>query len=166
MRLFFIYLITLCGLFACTANYSFTGASISPETKTISIQYFTNETNLAPPSISQDFTEALRDVFLSQTNLVLVENGGDLQLSGKITGYRTEAIAVQTDDFASGNRLQITVNAKFVNRNDEIQNFAQSFNRFADFNGDQDLSSVEAELIKNVNDQLIQDIFNRAVSNW
>jgi len=38
--------------------YSFTGASISPEVKTISIQYFPNNAPLIEATLSQSFTDA------------------------------------------------------------------------------------------------------------
>ena len=45
----------------CKTHYSFSGASIPPEAKTVSVEYFQNNASLAPPTLSQTFTEALRD---------------------------------------------------------------------------------------------------------
>lgn len=154
---------------SCQTNYSFTGASIPPDVKTVSIKYFPNNAPLAQPTLSQSFTEALRDIFLSQTNLTLVENSGDLQFEGSISGYAVTSAAVQGNDFstASLNRLTITVNVTFVNTKDEAQSFAgQSFSRFADFSASQNLAAVEQELIRDINNQLVQDIFNKSVTNW
>ena len=152
----------------CKAKYSFTGASIPVDVKTVSIQYFPNYAPLAQPILSQAFTEALRDIFLSQTNLNLIEKSGDLQFEGAITGYSTSPIAIQGNDVstASLNRLTITVNVKFINTKDENQNFESSFSKFTDYDASQNLSAVETVLIKEINDQLVQDIFNKAVTNW
>jgi len=55
--------------------YSFTGASISPEVKSVSITFFPSFAALAPANMPQIFTEELRDKFVSQTNLGLLQNG-------------------------------------------------------------------------------------------
>lgn len=161
---FIIAIITLS--ISCRVKYSFTGASIPPDVKTVSIQFFKNNAPLANPTLSQSFTEALKDIFNSQTNLGLVSGGGDLNFEGAITGYSTSPVAIQGNDAAALNRLTITVNVKFTNLKDEKQNFEQSFSRFSDYSSSQNLSAVESNLIRDINSQLVQDIFNRAVSNW
>jgi outer membrane lipopolysaccharide assembly protein LptE/RlpB len=155
----------------CKVNYSFTGASIAPDVKTVSIQYFSSYAPLAKPTYSQTFTEALRDIFVSQTNLSFVSKGGDLQFEGAITSYNASPIAIQGTDAnglnkAAQNRLSITVKVKFVNNKDEKQNFETTFTRFADFPTTSALAAEEERLIKEINTQLVQDIFNKAVINW
>ena len=146
--------------------YSYTGASVSPDIKTISIKYFTNLAQLAPPTLSQVFTEAMKDKFISQTNLTMVERNGDLNFEGTITGYSTSPIAIQGNETAAKNRLTITVNVKFTNQKDEKMNFETTFTRYSDFDSNAILSSVETVLIKDINTQLVQDIFNKAIINW
>jgi hypothetical protein len=165
---FIIIVFSLWALQSCKFGYSFTGASIAPDVKTVSIKTFQNVAPLAQPTLSQTFTESLKDIFLTQTNLTLVEKSGDLQFEGKITGYSVAPVAIQGNQVstASLNRLTITVQVKFVNTKDENQNFEQSFTRFADFDASRNLASVENELTKDINSQLSQDIFNRAVTNW
>jgi hypothetical protein len=158
-------------LWACRVNYSFTGASISPDVKTISIQFFQIQAPLAKPTLGQSFTEALKDIFLNQTSLKLVNRGGDLQIEGAITGYSTAPVAIQGADAsglnqAAANRLSITVSVKFVNTKDEKQSYETNFTRFADFPSSVTLSAVEDGLIREINTQLVQDIFNRSVTNW
>ena len=53
------------------------------------------------------------------------------------------------------------INSRFTGRSVET-----SFSRFADYESSQNLASVEDDLIADINGQLTQDIFNRAVSNW
>jgi|694.fasta_scaffold16509_11 hypothetical protein len=171
---FLLTLLCLCvSVFSnsCKVNYSFTGASISPDVKTISIQYFQNFAPLAKPSVGQLFTESLKDVYLSQTNLKLINKGGDLQIEGSITNYVTTPVAIQGTsangiNAAASNRLTMTVNVKFVNLKDERQNFENTFSRFADFPSTSSLAAEEDRLINEINTQLVQDIFNRTVANW
>src|SRR5688572_18184515 len=79
----------------CRVKYSFTGASISPDIKTISIQYFTNNAPIAKSTLSQTFTESLKNVFSTRTDLLFVKDNGDIQFEGSITDYRTQSMAVQ-----------------------------------------------------------------------
>ena len=162
-----ISLILLILLGGCKVNYSFTGASISPDVKTISIDYFQNKASLVVPTLSRDLTEALRDYFTSQTSLVLVERGGDLDLEGTITGYDAgKPVAIQGNETAALNRMTITVSVKFTNKKDEKQNFESSFSRYQDYPSSQPLSVVQNQLIEEINKQLVQDIFNKSVVNW
>lgn len=147
-------------------NYSFTGASISPDIKTISIQYFPNYASLGPATLSQSSTEALKDLFIRQTSLSLISKNGDLQFEGQITNYNTAPVGIQSNDRAAANRLTITVEVRFTNTKDATQNFETSFSAFEDYDSNQDLTSVEQDLIEAINERLAQDIFNRSVSNW
>lgn len=151
---------------SCRMSYSFTGASISPEVKTISIDNFPNKAMLVVPTLSRNFTEALQDYFTSQTNLILVDRNGDLKLEGSITGYAVQPQAISGNEVAQLNRLTITVQVKFSNRFDEKLNFETNFSRYLDYPSSQNLVSVQDDLIAEINDQLVQDIFNKAVVNW
>jgi len=150
----------------CKIHYSFTGGSVPPEAKTVSVQYFQNNASLAPPTLSQTFTEALRDKLSSQTRLALVNKGGDLGFEGSVIGYTTGPIAIQSTDQAALNRLTITVNVKYTCMFDEKKNFEQLFSRYADYTSDQNIASIEDQLTREINEQLVQDIFNRALNNW
>jgi hypothetical protein len=161
-RLFFVILLTS-GL---SCKYSFTGASIGPEIETVSVDYFKSYAQLAPPLLEQTFTEALKDIFISQTNLRLIDGVGDLHFEGKITGYNTKPISVGTEQTANSERLTITVRVKFTNAKEPKNNYDRSFSRFQDYDATQSLQSVENELIADINQQLVQSIFDAAVSNW
>jgi hypothetical protein len=157
--------IILLAIFSCKINYSFTGASISPNIKTISIAFFPNYSTLVNPSLSQTFTEALKDKFVSQTSLELMKEDGDLQFSGEITDYRTTPAAI-TGDLASQTRLTITIKVKYVNTKDSTQDFEKSFSQYSDFPSSSSLDAVEGELVKEIIDKINDDIFNASVSNW
>lgn len=150
----------------CKVKYSLNGATIPIEAKTISVDFFNNNTTLGSPIISQKFTEKLRDVVSSQTNLALVKQNGDLQFSGEITDYNVAPVAIQSTDQAASNRLTMTVKVKYNNKFDATKNFEQNFTRFADYKTSSSLSAEEAELLTSINKQLTEDIFNKAFNNW
>ncbi len=155
----------LTSLSSC-GTYSFTGASISPEVKSVSIDFFPSYAPLAPANMPQAFTESLRDLFVSRTNLDLITKNGDIHFEGYISGYRTIPVAIQGNETAARNRLTIDVNVTYANVKDETKSFEKSFSRFADFDATQNLTDVEQGLIEEINELLVLDIFNEAVVNW
>lgn len=162
--LFFILLISIAG--GCKVNYSMSGASIAPDVKTLAVKYFNKTATLGPATLSQEFTEKLKEKFLTQTNLSLVNGSADLTLEGTISSYIVTPQAIQPNETAATNRLSITVNVKFTNIKDEKQNFESSFTRFSEYTSNQNLSAVEATLVSDIISQLLDDIFNKAVINW
>lgn len=147
-------------------NYSFTGASIDPRTKTVSVDYFPNVSPIVAPRLSQTLTEKLKNKFIIETSLQVTPSGGDLQFSGKITSYITTPVAIQGNQTSSLNRLTVTATVKFVNKIDEKKSFETTFTNFVDFSSKDNFSSVENKLIEDVTTMMVQDIFNKAVINW
>jgi hypothetical protein len=156
-------------LAGCTVSYSFSGASISADTKTISVAYFPNRAPIVNPTLSQEITEKLKDKFISQTSLNMVSGEGDLSFDGEITGYDIKPIAItggDQSDRASLNRLTVTVKVRFVNEKDPTKNFDSQFMAYEDYSSDRGLDAVEGELIPLIIEKLVEDIFNRSVVNW
>lgn len=162
-KLIFLSLIFLVG---CTIKYSFTGASIPPDAKTIYITEFKNVAPLINPALSNDLTEALKDKFVTQTSLKLGDENADLFFSGSITDYNTKPMAIKKGDVASQNRLTIVIKVKFVNNKDTKANFESSFSRYRDYDSEYSLADVEDELVKAIIEELVDDIFTKAVVNW
>jgi hypothetical protein len=150
----------------CKVNYSMTGASISPDVKTIEVRYFQKTAALGPSNLSQTFTEKLKDKFLTGTSLSIINGSADLTLEGSITGYNVSPQTIQSNEIAAQNRLTISVNVKFTNLKDEKQNFESTFTRYADFPSSTNITSIEDQLVEEINTQLVDDIFNKAVINW
>lgn len=146
--------------------YSFSGASIPAEAKTVSVAYFPNHAQLVNPMLSNDFSSALRDAMMNQTPLDMVDEGGDLAFEGEITDYRTTPVAITAAQTAAMNRLTITVKVRFSNRFDESKDFEQNFSHYEDYPSDQDLSAVQDNLTATIIEALVEDIFNKALVNW
>lgn len=146
--------------------YSFSGASIPAEAKTVSVQYFPNHAQLVSPTLSNEFSTALRDAMMNQTPLDMVEDNGDLSFEGEITDYKTTPIAITAGQTAALNRLTITVKVRFSNHLDESKNFESTFSRYEDYPSDQDLNAVQETLSATIIEALVEDIFNKALVNW
>lgn len=158
-------------LTGCKIGYSFTGASISPAVKSVFIDYFANRARVINPTLSQTFTEAMKDKFVNETGLSMAREQGDLEFAGEITGYDVRPLSIQQSgttgkDFASMNRLTITIKVVFTNNKDHTQDFNNSFSAYYDWESSQTLSAVESSAVGVIVPQLIDDIFNKSVANW
>lgn len=147
--------------------YSFTGTSIQPDVKTVTINYFEYKALKVNPSLSNQITEALQEKFIKLTKLELVDVEGDLEITGAVTGYDVKATAVTANEEAAKNRLTVNVKISFTNRKYPEDDFPdKSFSAYADFDAMSSLDAVEAELCEQIVEQLCEDIFNATVANW
>lgn len=166
--LFILILFSGCGI------YSFTGASISPDIKTISFQNFFNNSPLGPSNMSVLFNEKIKDYFERNTSLTIVDENGDLEIEGTIEDFSLSPVAPTAEGgrdsqfFTGLTRLTIRVNATYFNKFDDQFNYEnKSFSFYRDFNQDtEELSSNEQEFLEEIFDQIILDIFNASVANW
>ncbi|MBO5226008.1 MAG: LptE family protein [Parabacteroides sp.] len=164
-----IWILSLIGLLvtACSISYKFNGASIDyTKVKTITIKDFPNQAPLVYPPLSQNFTEALKDIYTRQTRLQLVNNNGDLDLEGEITGYELTPMAVKEDAYASQTKLTITVRVRYSNRVNPDEDFEQSFSAYREFDANQMLQDVQDELCEEIVEELVDQIYNATVANW
>ena len=155
---------------SCKIGYSFTGASISPSVKTVFVDYFSNRARVVNPMLSQNFSEAMKDKFVNESGLSMARDQGDLEFSGEITGYDVRPLSIQQSnkgqDFASMNRLTVTVKVVFTNNKDHTQDFNTTFTAYYDWESTQSLNSVESTAVEVIVAQLVDDIFNKSVANW
>lgn len=154
---------------ACTYKLSLNGVSIPANMKTLRVEFFENTAPLVVNTLSQQFTEALKERIRNTTSLSVVNGEADAVMSGTIIDYNIAPVSVQatnntTAPLADQTRLTITVNVKYVCDADKKLSFEQPFTKYKDFKGE--LGSQEQALILDINKQLIEDIFNKAFANW
>ncbi len=154
----------------CKIKYSLSGASISPDVKSVFVDYFRNRSRVINPTLSQTFTEAMKDKFVNETGLTLNTDQGDLEFSGEITGYDVRPLSIQKSDtgrdFASMNRLTVTVKVIFVNNKNHDQDFNTTFSAYYDWDSNKTINQIESEAVQVIVQQLTEDIFNKSVANW
>ncbi|KGE14218.1 LptE family protein [Sphingobacterium deserti] len=152
---------------SCGVKYRFSGGSIPENMKTVNVQFFENIAPLVYATLSQNFTEGLKERIRSQSRLSQVNGDADAMFEGVITGYDISPAAVEANsDRAALNRLTITVKVKYTNRLDETgeSNFEQSFTQFREFSGL--VQNQEDGLTMQIISLLTEDIYNRAFANW
>ncbi|WP_298611918.1 LptE family protein [uncultured Odoribacter sp.] len=148
-------------------KYSMTGASISPDVKTYSVDYFPNRALLVVPYLSTLFREKLTEYLRTKTSLKeMTDNNGDIRFEGEIVGYYQKPIDIQRDEIASSNRLTIEIRVKYTNTKDDKYDFDSRFSNYTDYSIDIDFDSAEEGLITTILDKIIEDIYNKALVNW
>ena len=172
-KIIYISLICLCvtsckiNFGAVSAEYSTSGASISPETKTYSIDYFPNKALLVVTYLSSKFSDELKKYIKQKTGLnEITNNNGQVRFEGQITGYENKPMDIKQNEVAASNRLTITIRVKYTNTLDDKFDFDQSFSNYADYSTDADFNSIEEALIEEIIQKIIEDIYTKAFVNW
>ena len=166
MKQLLTYLLITIGICACKVEFTLNGASVPEGLETFTVQYFENRAPLINPNLSQNFTESLKDRITNESKLKLESQNGDIDFSGEITGYSIRPMAIQSDALSAETRLTVTVKVRYRNFKDPKTNWESSFKAYQDFPSEQNITEIEEELIVLILEQITQDIFNKAFSDW
>jgi len=150
-----------------SACYSLKGISIDPSVKTFYVRTFDNRAQSAYATIAVDFTERLKDKIRNQTRLTYADVDPDVVFTGYIADYSVTSVAPKPGESTAFNRLTITVNLNYHSEKDttnDIKN--QNFSFFQDYPSTTNLLQVQDQLVKTIFDQILEDIFNKAFTNW
>lgn len=148
-----------------TGCYSLNGSSLPPEIKSVQIDVFPNYAPLQNITLSQRFTNDLRDRFQKRTPLSVVKEKGDIVLSGEITDYR-ESYSAVTGDQATKNRLTIRIKVNYVNNLDDKKSFEKTFEDYAEYDANRTLTQVEGTLVPEITERIIDQIYSAVVTDW
>ncbi len=146
--------------------YSFSGTSIQPDVKSLSVEYFENKALKVNPSLSSSLSDALIEKYRKLTRLDILSEMGDMNVAGEIVNYDTKPMAVTKDEQASQNRLTIVVKIYFTNKLHPEEDFEKTFSAYADYDANEMLDAVEETLCEEIIEKLVEDIFNATVANW
>ena len=167
MRYMGLLMVILLMATACTVSYKFNGASINYDIiKTISLESFPNRAVYQWGPMESMFNNALSDIYANQTKLQQVARGGDLSLSGEITSYDQVNKSISSDGYSSMMQLKMTVNVRFENTKNHSEDFERQFSASREFDTSQQLNDVQEELVNQMIDEIVEQIFNATVANW
>jgi hypothetical protein len=162
----YILILVIATTFSGCSVYNFTGTG-PIDAKTFQVNFFQNNADLIEPGIDRQFTLALQDLIMNQTNLNLVSNSGDLTYEGEIVDYRITPMTATADQQAAQNRLTIRINVRFSNRKKETDDFEKTFEFYYDFPGTSlPTGSVLNAAITTIFERITQDIFNESLAKW
>ena len=161
----------IASVFGLNGTYSFSGASIPDAASTFSVAYIVDNTSEFP-TLATTLTEGLRDRFIRQTRLSMVPEGGDLAFEGNIVTAGEAPATIEAsgggqDAGSTRNRMTITVQIMFTNEVQPELSFSnrQSFSAYVDY----DLTSrpgADNQLVADLVEMLVENIFNAAVAQW
>lgn len=154
-------------LSACSISYSFNGSSIDyNKVKTISIDKFPIRCAYVWAPMESMFYNSLNDEYANKTKLSVLKKNGDLQLSGEITEYSQLNKSISSEGYSAQTQLKMTVNVRYVNTTNRTEDFEKTFSATAEYDSSQQLSAVQEELVQQIIDDIVDQIFNATVANW
>lgn len=157
---YFLFSFSACGI------YSFSGVTIPDDIKSISIAYFPNQAPQVAPTLSQVFTEKLRDKFQNETRLFLTPQNGDYHIEGIISDYKIEPVGVSGNTTATENRLTMMSKVTFQCLAYPKLNYTKTYTNFVNFEASTNFATIENRLIDEVTAMMVQDIFNDIALKW
>lgn len=165
-KLTYILIIIFCFSLNSCKYYNFTGTG-KIDAETFQVNYFQNTADLVEPGIERTFTLALQDILQNQTSLNLVNQGGDLLYEGEIVEYRITPMTATADQRAAQNRLTISVNVRFTNKNKEEDDFEKRFSFFYDYPANEQMSgNTLTTALDEIFTRITQDVFNASLAKW
>lgn len=150
-------------------SFSFRDGSVPPEWKRFMVETFDNSAPNAPIGYPPELTELVKDAIQNRVGLKLVSDESEdpqIIITGIIRSYDVAPMAIQPTDVAAKNRLTITAYFEiFISApTEDVMELRAT--RFVDFDADLDIGEAQATLLQEINDQIIQDLINKLLSNW
>jgi hypothetical protein len=162
---YFILFAVAIGINSCSV-YNFTGTG-KIDANTFQVNYFQNNAPLVQPGIERIFTQRLQNLIQNQTNLNLVNSGGDLVYEGEIVDFRNMPTTATADIRAAQTKLTIVVNVRFINKKKESDNFEKRFSFFFDYPANEQLVGARlSEALDAIFERITQDVFNESLAKW
>jgi hypothetical protein len=159
---FLLFTITGC------VRYSFTGTSIPADVRTIYIPFFPDQSQSGLGDLSDRLNQALVQRFINQSRLSLENDReiADAYIEGAIQNYVNRPFSVAGNEQANLNEVQITVRALFQYADDEEPLWNKNFSGNATYDVLDNPVDGEIEAARQALEQIANNMFNDAVSNW
>ena len=134
--------------------------------KTILITDFQNRAEYVYAPLATEFNQKMKDMFIQQTRLQLVNSSGDLEIDGEIVGYNQYNESVDASGYSSKVKVTLTVNVRYVNNTNHEEDFERQFSAFQTYDSSRLLTEVQDQLIGVMVKDIVEQIFNATVANW
>ena len=154
-------------LIGCKVSISLNGSSIDyTKTKSIAVEKFPIRCAYVWAPMESMFYNSLSDAYANKTKLQVLQRNGDLHLSGEITEYSQLNKSISSDGFSAQTQLKMTVNVRFTNNTHHPEDFEKTFSATAEYDSSQQLNAVQEELVQQMINDIVDQIFNATVANW
>jgi outer membrane lipopolysaccharide assembly protein LptE/RlpB len=154
-------------LTACSVSYKLSGTSIDyTKTKSISMDKFPIRSNYVWSPMEAMFYNSLSDAYARKTKLTVLKRDGDLQLAGEIVEYSQTNKSISSEGYSAQVQLKMTVNVRFTNTKNHDEDFEQRFSATTEYESTMQLVNVQDQLVQEMIDNIVDQIFNATVANW
>lgn len=152
---------------SCSVSYKFNMSSIDyTKVKTIQIADFPIRSSYVWGPMGPMFNNRLKEQYADHTKLSQVKRNGDLKIEGEITSYSQRNKSVSAEGYSAQTELSITVNVRFTNNTNHQEDFEQQFTATTSYETTQSLAAVQEQLVTEMIDDIVDQIFNATVANW
>ncbi len=166
-------ILILCLMFILSScwptSVSFRDGSVPPEWKKFMVSTFENKASNAPISYSSNLTELVKDAIQNRVGLTLVTEESEhpqVSITGTVASYSITPLSLQENSAEVKNRLTIRANFEIFISEPEEDVMKVNSSRFADYDASQDVGAIQDQLLEEINDQIVQDVINKLLSNW
>jgi outer membrane lipopolysaccharide assembly protein LptE/RlpB len=170
MNVKYFILIPILALTACwPTSVSFQDGSVPPEWKRFMVQTLESKAANAPISYAPNLTEDVKDAIQNRVGLKLVSSEAQdpqVNVTGVVQSYNVTPLSLQDNTAEVKNRLTIRASFEIFITEPEEDVMTLNVSRFADFDASQDVGTIQNQLLEEINDQIVQDILNKLLSNW
>ena len=87
-------------------------------------------------------------------------------IEGEITQYQQRNKSVTSEGHSAQTELSMTVNVRFTNNVNHSEDFERQFSAQSTYETTQSLNSVQEELVTQMVEDIVDQIFNATVANW
>jgi len=153
--------------FSCgSCRYGFKGTSISSEVNTFYVEVFDVDARNAPAIIGQDFTNLFTEKIRRESRLNPTDQDPDIEFEGSISRYEVTYEAPQPGETSAFNRLNLSITVEYIDNKKENEGWKENFSYFFDYPSTANLIDIQDEAIETIYEQLVEDVFNKAFTNW
>lgn len=163
--------------FSIPACYTFTGASVPPNLKTIALPLVDDQSGFGEPGLREQFTTALTSLFISDNSLEVADRtAADAILSGVITTVSDAPAVVQQGGGQAGavgqaeqvskRRITLTVKMTLQDVKQRKTMWEKSFSEWGDYDAGGGGASQRQTGIAEAVRKVTEDVLQETVSGW
>lgn len=159
-------LIAVLSLTGTGCPYSFTGASVPPNWKTVAIPLVEDQSGYGEPGLREEFTTMLTNLFINDNSLQVAERTtSDLILSGRITNVVDAPSSVGGEEQVRARRVTVTVRYRLQDMTTRQDVWEKTFTNWGEYPWTGGPSQVREGLNEAMR-KLTEDILLETVSGW
>lgn len=169
MKIFLLAITALLFTSCWPTSLSFRDGSVPPEWKRFTVATLENKAANSPISYASELSELIKDGIQNRVGLTLVSDESEdpqIVVTGSVDSYSVTPLSLQENAANVKNRLTIRASFQIFISSPKEDVMELSTSRFADFDASQDVGSIQQQLLAEINDQIVQDVLNKLLSNW